>query len=335
MNYFHKTIHSITFLTVLLFPFALLFELITSFRRVLPIHPYQAKFRILGVGNLTVGGTGKTPMVLHLAQLLQKDNKIAIVLRGYKGEYENRNELISNYDEVFPHAAKAGDEAFLYTQNLPGVPVCVGKDRLASVRLLEEKFPDLDYVIFDDAFQYLKIKQDLQYCILKSNHPLGNGLCLPAGILREPFRNLRFADRIVIYGDRENFPPHLLKHIKQWNKPLFYCDNMIDKIHDCQNRDFPIENLYPKKILLLSGIGSPSSFERTVSKAGLVFSDHFIVKDHFPYSANFFQAHEEVFQQYDYILITEKDYCKIKQYTTCLPFLVVKIMLKFFPGDIL
>ena len=297
-------------LSILLYPLSLFFHFFACFRRFLyeifPTLPYRSKIKIISVGNITSGGSGKTPFTLFLAnKMIKKGYKIAIVLRGYKSALKSGTTLLNDSIVI-------GDEASIYATSLTNVPICVGKNRVKSIILLETKFPDLDFIIMDDAFQHIKVFQDKKICVFNTLNPIGNGFCLPAGILREPFKNLKYADYFVLNGDKNDLPKGFFKKLESFDKPILEGGSILSEIKDFSGTKYDIQTLQNKRILLLSGIGLPKSFENTVTKAGLFFEKHLALTDHFEYTQSFFDQNKSIFSQYDYVLTTEKDYGKIK-----------------------
>jgi len=310
-------------LSFLLYPLSIFFTIIVVLRRFLytkiPILTYKSKFKIISVGNITSGGTGKTPFTIFLANhLIEKKKQIAIVLRGYKGKYENTTTLITSTNETY-----VSDEVSLYTAKLSNVPICVGKNRIKSLKLLQEKYPSLDYVIMDDAFQHLKVYQDTKICIFHTQNPIGNGFCLPAGILREPISALKYVDYLVFNGNKNDLSQSMLKRFESFGKPIFEGEYVLKEIKDFSGKLYDIETIKTSKNMLLSGIGSPKSFEDSISKFGISFEYHLFQNDHFEYTEAFLEQNQIDFEKYDYILTTEKDYSKLKGIRTNLPFLVV------------
>jgi tetraacyldisaccharide 4'-kinase len=289
---------------------------------------YKSSINIISVGNITFGGSGKTPYVLYLANTFRANGKkVAIVLRGYKGDFEDTGALISNENEVFDIAKKAGDEAMMYANNLKNTPICVGKDRVKSIKLLEHQFPELDHIIMDDALQYLKVYQDDKICILNAADPVGNGFCLPSGILREPISVLKDVNTVVINMNNSLFPHKLMTFIeKQKNIHIIYAGYIISHIIQ---HPFSEQKLYTsftfkgKKVLLLSGIGHPQSFENTLLKEDISFQGHISMPDHFAYTQEFIDDLLEKYNCFDYILTTEKDYMKLKSLNLSHKILVV------------
>ena len=154
---------------------------------------------VISVGNLTVGGTGKTPMTHWIASQLQTEGFRPVVLsRGHGGSLSKGTAQVSDdAGHVLLNAAEAGDEAALLAKLLPGVPVFIGKDRRASARAAFEKFqPDL--FLLDDGLQYWQLARDLDVVLLDSRQPFGNGWTLPRGTLREPKQHLRRSGMVVV-----------------------------------------------------------------------------------------------------------------------------------------
>ena len=153
---------------------------------------------VMSIGNLTVGGTGKTPMTQWLCrQLVAEGKRVAVLSRGHGGTSQSVR-LVSGLDRrVLLSAAEAGDEPNLLAQTLPGVPVLVGKDRRLSGREAQRLF-DLDVLVLDDGFQYWQLARDLDIVLLDARRPFDNGFPLPRGLLREPKRHLSRAGVVVV-----------------------------------------------------------------------------------------------------------------------------------------
>ncbi|WP_306533210.1 tetraacyldisaccharide 4'-kinase [Geobacter sp.] len=152
---------------------------------------------VISVGNLTVGGTGKTPMVALVTRLLmERGKRVAVISRGYGGSLEGEMRIVSDGYTVFLTAAEAGDEPVHLATAVPGLMAVIGSDRHAAGRLaLEQLNPDV--FILDDGFQHLRLHRDLNILLMDCRSPLGNGHTLPAGLLREPPSALKRADLVV------------------------------------------------------------------------------------------------------------------------------------------
>jgi tetraacyldisaccharide 4'-kinase len=322
--FIEKHLYKRTFFSYLLYPFSIIYATIVLIKRqiykYLPLLSFNSKFKIISIGNITTGGAGKTPVTLYIAkQLIQRNYKIAIVLRGYKGKFEHSVKLISDFNGVYDFAKEAGDEAYLYTQKLSNIPVCVGKNRRKSIQLLESRFPEIDYIIMDDAFQHLKIKVDFSICVFNSINLWGNGFCLPAGILREPFSVLKYADSIILNGSDNQ---QLRQRIK--NNLYFIGGYKVSNLY-FKGKDLSVDNLQNSKNIIMSGIGTPKSFENTVISLKIPYVESIYLNDHFDYSMSFIEELKKKVdnERIDYIIITEKDYSKV--FKINLPFVVVKI----------
>jgi tetraacyldisaccharide 4'-kinase len=153
---------------------------------------------VISVGNLTLGGTGKTPMVIHLAERLQGLGYRPVILsRGYKGLAEKNGAVVSDGRNLLCDARQAGDEPYLMASMLPAVPVVVGGNRYRiGTEAVRQFHPDM--IILDDGYQHLQLKRDLNILLLDARRPFGNGHVLPRGTLREPAASLLDADAVVL-----------------------------------------------------------------------------------------------------------------------------------------
>lgn len=279
---------------------------------------YHAPCQIISVGNIVSGGSGKTPTTIWLAQkIAESGQKVAVSHRGYKGEYENTEKLISAYDKVLACAPEAGDEAFLLANKLPGIPVVVGRNRTAAIKLLLASYPDLDCIILDDSFQHLAVAHDLDFLVFNSIGKVGNGFVLPAGILREFLSTARLADYFVINGKQK------ISALGEFSVPQLQAEYKLDKITDTNGVTVEVSELINKKIALLSAIGLPASFEKTTQKAGIEYSYHLALPDHFNYAKNLNLLKDKL-KAFDHILTTEKDYAKLQFIQHGLPLLVIE-----------
>ena len=148
---------------------------------------------VVSVGNITVGGTGKTPMTIYVAQKLQQSGvRVAVISRGYKGRAESGGGVVSDGRNLLMDSEQAGDEPYLMAGRLKNIPVIVGKNRFAAGMLAINKFQS-EVIVLDDAFQHLKLSRDIDLILLDYTRPFGNTHLLPRGILREPVTALRRA----------------------------------------------------------------------------------------------------------------------------------------------
>jgi tetraacyldisaccharide 4'-kinase len=159
---------------------------------------FQLPCPVIAVGNLTVGGTGKTPMVIYLAELCRAIGYRPVILsRGYKSLAEHSGAVVSDERAVLCDPRYAGDEPFLMAALLPGVPVMVGGNRLAAGRKAVARFRP-DVILLDDAYQHVRLWRDLNILMMDAKYPFGNGYLLPRGRLREPAGSFRRADAVIL-----------------------------------------------------------------------------------------------------------------------------------------
>jgi tetraacyldisaccharide 4'-kinase len=159
------------------------------------------------VGNITVGGTGKTPVVALLAGFcISRGKRVAVLSRGYGGTLHGETRLVSDGREIFLTPGEAGDEPFMLATRIPGLMVVIGPDRYKAGLFAQEQL-DPDIFILDDGFQHLRLNRDLNILLLNQAKPFGNGCVLPAGWLREYRSAAKRAD-LVIYTRCGNQIPH-------------------------------------------------------------------------------------------------------------------------------
>ncbi|MDP8219748.1 MAG: tetraacyldisaccharide 4'-kinase [Candidatus Stygibacter frigidus] len=320
-------------LSIILYPISVINQTIQKFRRDW-YHHHQSKkadVKIISIGNITAGGSGKTPFTIWLARhLKQQGKKIAVSHRGYKGDFENNNTLISDRENILSTARKAGDEAQLLAEKLPGIPVCAGKDRWISIQMLCEAYPDLDMIILDDSFQHLKVKHDIDIVIFKTANPVGNGFLLPAGILREPLSAINDADLIIFNGEGE-----IPQSFQKYDKTIRQGNYRVEGIYLNNQSIIEVSELKSKKLGVISGIADPLSLEKTISNLNLEWQFHLKFPDHYHFAKDSdirLIKNQIESSQIKFILTTEKDYTKLKHLDLSVPIAVIRI--EFYLTDI-
>ncbi|MFZ3207577.1 MAG: tetraacyldisaccharide 4'-kinase, partial [Geobacteraceae bacterium] len=189
-------------LKAILWPLSLVYANIMRLRALVYRHGALRVNRlprpVIAVGNLTVGGTGKTPMVALLCRdLLERGKRVTVLSRGYGGKAGKEPRIVSDGRTLFLSPAEAGDEPYMLAVTMPGLAVVIGSDRYrAGLFALEHLAPDI--FIMDDGFQHLRLWRDLNILLVDSRSPFGNGLTLPAGLLREPVGAMKRADLVVL-----------------------------------------------------------------------------------------------------------------------------------------
>lgn len=241
---------------------------------------------VVSVGNLTVGGTGKTPITEVVCRRLGAMGlRCAILSRGYRGAHENGARIASDGAGVILPAAEAGDEACLLAHSLPGVPVLVGKDRRATGRLAVRRFAP-DVLVLDDGMQYWQLHRDLDIVLLDAETPFDNGRLLPRGLLREPPSHLRRAGLVVMSradaagADRVN---DARRRVRALAPGVPICTSALSPtglwdLSDHHRMD--VGWLRNRKVAAVCGIAQPASFVRTLADLGAQIIVERFLSDH-------------------------------------------------------
>lgn len=278
----------------LLWPLSILFCTLVMIRRALYRHrilkSYSFPVPLLVVGNITVGGSGKTPLIISLVELLREHGyQPGVVSRGYGGKSESWPQNVTPGSD----AVQVGDEAVLLSRRC-SCPVVVGPDRVAAVtQLLHEN--DVDVVLSDDGLQHYRMGREIEIAVIDGERRLGNGLCLPAGPLRETSGRLRFVDFIVTNGK---------SRAGEWSMRL-QVDKAISLV-DGQSR--PLSQFTDETLHAVAAIGNPARFFQTLRNAGLQISEH-PYADHYPFTQG-----ELEFADAAPVMMTEKDAVKYIPY---------------------
>jgi tetraacyldisaccharide 4'-kinase len=303
-----------SWISYLLYPVSLAFSGVTTLRRFFyrhfPPEPFPKSVKVIVVGNLTAGGSGKTPFVIYLAGELRRRNlSCAVLLRGYRGEFEHSGRLVADRDGFRQELDRAGDEAQLIAHSLPGVPVAVGRNRREGVERLLREFPDLAYVLLDDGFQHLAIRPDFRFVVFNTTVGAGNGFTLPAGILREPLSALRDVDAVVLNGPED---PELTTSL-HYRGPVIRGGMKLRRIRDLGGETVDPATLVPG-VLLLTGIGTPAAFERSMREAGIPVVGMQAMPDHYDFADSSLWSdlvRRQDRGEFSAVLVTEKDAVKI------------------------
>lgn len=273
--------------------------------------------KVISIGNLTTGGTGKTPAVLLAAQTLRKRNhSVAIVSRGY-GRKVKDGEVVALLDDKAPDWTLCGDEPWMMHHALQGqgVPVLVcadkGKAGHEAVTYYHSKL-----VVIDDGFQHLKLRRDLDIVLVNARDPFGGGSLLPLGNLREPARVLSRADLIVItHCDR--VPPAALSTLKERLAALAPKAPMVESTH---RPDFLLEvktekrhklsELDGRSVVALCALGDPGAFEEQLTGLGAKIAQRWRYPDHHPYTSRELRSIEKL-RGHKPLVTTFKDYTRL------------------------
>lgn len=276
------------------------------------------------MGNITSGGSGKTPLCLYLASILQDSGlRVGVSHRGYKGALEDRPTLITDGTNILYGVADTGDEAQLIANRLNGVPVVVGKQRKAAISLLLGEFPETDVVVLDDGFQHLPVARDLDIVCFDSQTGIGNGLLLPAGYLREPLSALA-RDSILVITDKtaENKYTSLESIFARYSTNIFHFQMRPGDFVDVDGCTTPPAELLPENCMLVSGIANPRSFESSIRQLGIRWLHHFSYPDHYSFTdLTEISKITALCQKYKIkkLLCTEKDLLKLAEHSELRP----------------
>lgn len=292
------------------------------------IRPNALGCQVVSVGNITVGGTGKTPVVEIFARKLQQEGrKVAILSRGYKKEeppfftrlinkvtmYEKRcpPRVVSDGNSLLLNSAMSGDEPYMLASNLDNVAVLVDKDRVKSGRYAIKKL-GCDTLVLDDGFQYLKLKHRLEITLIDSKNPFGNENVLPRGILREPIKHIKRADFIFLTKCDGSSNDELKSRLREYGatSEIIECCHTARHLRNVYTREKKdLDFLQGLNVVALSGIASPEGFEKEIEKHGATISEKFRYADHYRYTQQ--QLIDIVNKAYkdgvDAIITTEKD----------------------------
>jgi len=313
---------------------------------------------VVVVGNLTVGGTGKTPVVEKFARALaDRGRKVAILSRGYKSKSaplwkkwwyalthteEPPPKIVSDGERVLLDSDEAGDEPFMLARNLPGVIVLVDKNRVKSGAFAIKKF-GCDTLVLDDGFQYLPLKGRLNLLLVDKTNPFGNGHLLPRGILREPIKHLRRASYVFLTKSNGQRDPELEALIKEHNPEA----DIIECAHrprylqrfgvaaDSAAGREPLTWLKGRRVLAFSGIATPESFEKFLRDFGalVVARERFL--DHYRYADEDFAALFALAREKgaECLITTEKDAVRIPENYVCpLPLYYLRLEIEIIRG---
>ncbi|MCK4665468.1 tetraacyldisaccharide 4'-kinase [Candidatus Dependentiae bacterium] len=267
---------------------------------------------IIGIGNITVGGTGKTPFTIWLGKFLTGRNlKPGIFTTGYKASSKKATGI--------NHQDKFGDETLEISNELKNIPVISGRNRAANINKFKGK--NLDLAILDDAYQQWGIKKCLDILLIDSTLPFGNYLTLPAGILREPLSSIKRADIIILTHVSEVSPEKIneisiiLRKRLTKDVPIFHSSHIIEKFHNNSGRTIELNEVGEQNIITVTGIANPYSFNKILKDLGCRILKSFIFPDHHPYSEENLEVinHYADSKEVSFIITTQKDFVKINK----------------------
>jgi tetraacyldisaccharide 4'-kinase len=294
---------------------------------------------VVSVGNLTVGGTGKTPAVeLAVRTLMDLGHRPAVVSRGY-GRRTHGVQIVADAVSIRLDAEEGGDEPFLLARRLPGVPVVVGGNRYEAGRHAIERF-GVSAIVLDDGFQHRTLAKDLEIVTARARAPWGNGRLLPGGPLREPLAALRRAGLIVVTGARgADDVGEVAEAARRYapRTPVLAARHAPTECWEAGTMKYlPVESLLGKRLFVFAGIGGPDGFRRTLQETGVVESGFARFADHHWYSREELRAldAQAAAGGADGLVTTEKDWVRLRRLPPVKrPVYVIGVRLVLLSGD--
>ncbi len=275
--------------------------------------------RVISVGNLSAGGTGKTPMTVYMAEwLCQSGLRPVIISRGYRGGAEHSGGVVSDGQNVIMDADQAGDEPYMMACRLPSVPLLVGKDRYEmGTRAIAQFHPDV--ILLDDGFQHRRLFRDMDLVLIDDRRYLGNGHLIPRGMLREPESALQRADAVILTRcdpDARSISYDRLKAAVP-GKPVFktvhvpYAHLLVR--HGRPEWGWDLANLKQRNAFVFSGIAQNDEFARMVAELAGAVAGAAEFADHHPYTPGDLDRIRQgaTESRADIIVTTEKDYVRL------------------------
>jgi len=300
------------------------------------LNPKRLPCPVISLGNITVGGTGKTPLVMALARgLLERGIPVAILSRGYKGA-RTSGPLVSNGQNVFLSLEESGDEPFLMAETLKGIPVLVGKDRFLNGQMAFQRF-GVRGLLLDDGYQYLRLHRDLNILLIDSHIGFGDHQLLPRGILREPLSHLRRAHLFLLTKvDHPEISQRLEERLREVNpsSQIFHSHYEPLGLIGPKGEWEEIDTIKGKKILVFSGIANPKYFSFLLRECGMEIIREVIFPDHHIYTTKDLISIKKKVNKIDWAVTTEKDMVKLKRFNIDpLPIRALRIEVKIWEEE--
>jgi tetraacyldisaccharide 4'-kinase len=279
---------------------------------------------VVSIGNITVGGTGKTPMTIYMAELIRGLGlRAAVISRGYGGKAEKKGGIVCDGQAILMQPEISGDEPFMIAGQLETIPVLVGSDRFESGKTAMKRFRP-DVLLLDDAFQHIQLTRDMDIVLMDAERPLDNGYLLPRGGLREKEAALNRCHAVVFTrahntdGLADKRMRYLLKGkpvFQSFHKPYIYeiiKGRSENKTSDTTN-EWGLEWIAGKRVYVFSGIARNNDFKKTLENLGCIITGFEPFSDHYRYSQKDIKEIVTTAVRYksDCLVTTEKDYFRI------------------------
>jgi tetraacyldisaccharide 4'-kinase len=271
--------------------------------------------KVVCVGNMTMGGTGKTPMVEYIARTLRGVGmEVAVLSRGYKGKQEKGLAVVSDGNTILLSQSESGDEPFLLAYRLQGIPVLVGRNRYQSGKMAYQRF-GTQVAVLDDGYQHIQLDRDMNLLLVDGREGFGNGHLFPRGPLREPLEGLARADGFLItraeLEDRTQAVEEMLRH---WNSKAgvyrgrYVPEHLYDPVTDHRH---PLDDLRGKRVLAFAGLANPEYFFELLTSLGAILDREIIFRDHHRYTQRDLEAIQEMMSRTKWAVTTQKDMVRL------------------------
>ncbi len=311
---------------------------------------YKLPCKVISLGNITVGGTGKTPTAQRLAAFIRdKGYRVVILNRGYRAGWKGQVGVVSDGRKIYMTVTEAGDEAYLLAKSLPGVPVVIGRNRSITGEYAVKNL-NAEVIILDDAYQHWQLDRDLDIVLIDTLNVFGNNFLLPRGTLREPLANLKRANAFLLTkvdqstsNAREAIRDTLTKYnpqalvVESTHTPRCFIE-IEEWYKGVRPETVPLEAIRERSVLPFSAIGNPSSFEQTIIDLGGEVVDAVRYPDHHDYTMAEMQyiMQKAVDKNVAALITTDKDAVKIPSEfihsERPLPVYVLSIEVRFHDG---
>jgi tetraacyldisaccharide 4'-kinase len=315
-------------------PFAPLYGWLMSLRAAFykkgVLKQHRLSVPVISVGNLTMGGTGKTPVTIYLGKLLA-DMSPVVVSRGYKSKNTGDVHMVSDGNRINSDVEFSGDEPVLISERLPGVPVLTSKKRSSAGQYAIDKF-QAGIIVLDDGFQHLALCRDVNIALFKVDSFLGNNRIFPGGDMREPLKALQRADCFMLTCvDEENRERALAIRnalAKRFpGTPTFLSEYQSSAIVDHGGKNRDMSALSSQSLFAFCGLASPASFQRTLGRAGICIVGFKGFKDHHGYSVEELKklVRDAKKAGAQALITTEKDMVKLKHMVCDFPLMALRM----------
>ena len=294
-----------------LFPFTPIYAFVTWLRNTMYDKNYlkstSFSFPIVAIGNLSTGGTGKTPMTEYIIDLLKDSYNVAVLSRGYKRK--TKGFILANSNSIF---MDLGDEPYQMHLKFKKVDFAVDANRVRGVNLLKEKNNNIDVVLLDDAFQHRTVKAGFYILLTSFDDLFIDDFLLPTGNLREMKSGVNRADVIIVSktpnNTSEKVKEAVRKRLEHYNKPVFFSEIIYSEALFSLKESITLDSLQGKKVNLVTGIANSKPLKDFLNRKGIIY-DEIEFEDHHDFSASEISQLENLDS---FIITTEKDYVRMR-----------------------